>query len=293
MPIVRSLCPSSVYWSGLYSECKLDGEIEACIASCIERIAMPVSVIFTQCDGFVGGVTQSALPGDRDYNQLETCKTRGTYPIVAALCSRRMDRHNILHIPLDDTTFRLGLRAVLESIVKPVWEERKDTVFWRGGASGLDRPSIRTSVTAGLLDHPHTDVRLTKWQGWEESQGISETFFAERADLNEHCKHKYIMIIDGNCIASSHQWVFGSGAVPIMITHPDNEYWFRRHLTPMVNYVPIRYDLSDLKEQIDWLVANDDKAKEIARNAMLLSDTIFAPEYQMSYIDSAIRNIVC
>jgi len=293
MPIVRSSCPSGVYWYGLYSACVLDGAIEAYVNSSIEGTPTPVSVMFTQSDGFVGGVVNCALPGDREYNQLERCKSRGTYPIVAVLCSRGMERHNTLYLPLDDDTFRVGLRAVLESVVKPAWEDRKDIVFWRGGASGLDRPSIRTQVTAALIDHPHTDVRLTKWQGWEESQTIPERMFAERADLNEHCKHKYIMIVDGNCIASSHQWVFGSGAVPIMVTHPENKYWFRSHLKPMVNYVPVKYDLSDLTEQIDWLVANDDKAKEIAINATILSDTIFTPEYQRSYIDSAIREIVC
>lgn len=292
MPIVRSSCPSSVYWFGLHSGCRLNGDIETYIKSSIERTTIPVSVIFTMSDGFVGGFVSYPLPGNREYNLLESCKYPGTYPIVAALCSRGMDRHNILHVPLDDDTFRLGLRKVLDSVVKPAWEDRKDSAFWRGGASGFDRPSIRTSVTAELLDHPHTDVRLTKWSGWEESQAIPETFFSHRADLEEHIRHKYILIIDGNCIASSHQWVFGSGSVPVMITHPDNRYWFRKHLKPMVNYVPIKYDLSDLKEQIDWLVANDDKAKEIASNAMLLSDTIFTPEYQRSYIDESIREIL-
>jgi len=292
MPIVRSSCPSTVYWCGLHSACVLNGDIESYVKSSVERTQTPVSVIFTQSDGFVSSPVNSSLAGDRQYNQLERSKSHGTYPIVAALCSRDMNRHNTLYLPLDDDTFRLGLRTVLESVVKPAWEDRKDTVFWRGGASGFDRPSIRTQVTAALIDHPHTDVRLTKWAGWEESQSIPETFFSDRADLDEHCRHKYIMIVDGNCIASSHQWVFGSGAVPIMVTHPDNEYWFRSHLKPMINYVPVKYDLSDLKEQIDWLVANDDKAKEIARNAMALADTIFTPKYQRFYIDKSIREIV-
>lgn len=292
MPIVRSGCPSRVYWYGQYSACVLDGAIEAYIKSSIERIGLPVSVVFTQSDGFVYGDMDSGLGNDVVYNQLEKSKLPGTYPIVAVLCSRKMDRHNILHIPFDDDTFRLGLGNVLESVGKPAWEDRKDIVFWRGSPSGVVHPSIRRSVVASLIDHPHTDVRLTKWVGWEDGQNIPDGFFSDRADVEEHCKHKYIIIVDGNCVASSHQWVFGSGAVPIMITHPDNEYWFRRHLKPMVNYVPIKYDLSDLKEQIDWLVANDDKAKEIARNAMLLSDTIFTPEYQRSYIDGSIREIL-
>jgi len=105
-------------------------------------------------------------------------------------------------------------------------------------------------------------------------------------------KYKYIFIIDGNCIASAHQWVFGSGSVPIMITHPDNEYWFKDHLIPMINYVPIRYDLSDLTEKLEWLVSHDEEAKKIADAAYELSNTIFTPEYQKTYVDFAIDKIV-
>lgn len=292
MPVVRSGCPSRVYWYGQYSACVLDGAIETYINSCIERTGLPVSVIFTQSDGFVYGDMTSGLGNDIVYNQLEKSKLPGTFPIIAVLCSRKMDRHNILHIPFDDDTFRLGLAKVLESITKPAWEDRKDVVFWRGSPSGVVHPSIRRNVVACLIDHPHTDVRLTKWVGWDDGQDIPDRFFSSRADLDEHCRHKYILVVDGNCVASNHQWVFGSGAVPIMVTHPDNEYWFRSHLKPMVNYVPVRYDLSDLKEQIDWLVANDDKAKEIAKQAVLLSDTIFTPEYQRAYIDAELSRVL-
>ena len=90
--------------------------------------------------------------------------------------------------------------------------------------------------------------------------------------------------MDGACIASNHQWVFGSGSVPVMVTHPDNEYWFREYLVPMVNYVPIKYDLSNLIEQLEWLVSHDDEARSIAVAAKELSIRIFAPAFQREYI---------
>jgi len=123
-------------------------------------------------------------------------------------------------------------------------------------------------------------------RGYPENDiGFAPEYFAPRCDLGEHFRYKYILIVDGNCIASNHQWVFGSGSVPVMVTHPDNDYWFKRYLIPMVNYVPIKYDLSDLAERIDWLVANDVQAHEIANNARRLASTIFTPEFQRSYID--------
>jgi spore maturation protein CgeB len=52
----------------------------------------------------------------------------------------------------------------------------------------------------------------------------------------------------------------------------------------MVHYVPIQYDLSDLKEKIEWLVMNDDKAKEIATNAMEFARTVLSAEFQHGYL---------
>jgi hypothetical protein len=197
----------------------------------------------------------------------------------------------LLLLPFDDDTFRLGLHKILSNIPLPKWEQRKNIVFWRGGCSGYDRPSLRMKVTNILYGNKFADVRITKWGNWERGQPIPKEQFGDRCGLDKHVLHKYILIIDGNCIASSHQWVFGSGSVPIMITHPSNNYWFKKYIKPMINYVPIEYDLSDLEDKIKWLVDNDDKAKEIATNALKLSNEIFSPEFQRKYIDEELLRI--
>jgi hypothetical protein len=110
--------------------------------------------------------------------------------------------------------------------------------------------------------------------------------------IEQHFAYKYILIVDGNVIASSHQWVFGSGSVPIMVTHPGNGYWFQKYLEPMKNYVPVSYDLSDLDEKIEWLVAHDVEAREIADNALRLARTVLSSEFQKKYIDDEVQRIV-
>jgi spore maturation protein CgeB len=102
-------------------------------------------------------------------------------------------------------------------------------------------------------------------------------------------KNKYILVLDGNCIASSHQWVFASGSVPIMVTHPDNNYWFKKYLKPGVHYVSVKYDLSDLREKIEWLVNNDAEAKQIANNAMEFAKTVLSSEFQHGHLVKEIR----
>jgi hypothetical protein len=300
---VVSISPDSNYWDGAYSRCHVGNAIESYVRESIRRLGVPITVILSKSDGFIsrryydqtqtGELNQHVTPSETVFLRLEALRMPATYPIVAALCSRGVERSNMLYLPLDDNTFVDGLEEVLRPIPSPAWEDRKPIVYWRGGSSGcgLERPSLRVRVASALYGHPGTDVRITPWGNWENEHDIPPYLFAPRCGLEEHFQAKYILIVDGNLIASNHQWVFGSGAVPIMITHPDNEYWFKQFLEPMVNYVPIKYDLSDLKPTLDWLRTHDAEAKAIAENALAFSRRVFSPQFQRAYLDDTIASI--
>lgn len=302
--IVRVPPNVPLYWRGGYSECNVGSAIEQYVSQSVRRYP-GVSAVFTQSDGLIGqeefdrfstelGHTNTGnTPAGTEYAKLESSAALETKPLVAMLCTRQFHRSNLLLLPLDDDTFNRGLAAVLSPFPRPDWESRKPLAFWRGGSSGCDRPMLRHRVLDVLHDHPAADVAFTPG-GWPANDAlIPKSYFKDsRCDLGEHMKYKYIFIIDGNCIASAHQWVFGSGSVPIMITHPDNDYWFKPYLQPMVNYVPIKYDLSDLTEKLEWLVTHDSKAKAIAAAAQHLADTIFTPEFQKAYVDFAVDRIM-
>ena len=289
-----------LYWRGGFSECNVGSVLEQYTTQSVRRYP-GVSAVFTQSDGLIGeeefsrfsselGHTNTGnTPAATEYSRLESHARKDTKPLVCMLCTRQFSRSNLLLLPLDDDTFNRGLTAVLSPYPKPAWDDRKRIGFWRGGSSGCDRPMLRHRVLDVLHDHPAADVAFTPG-GWPANDALipASYFKNSRSDLAEHMQYKYIFIIDGNCIASAHQWVFGSGSVPIMITHPDNDYWFKPYLQPMVNYVPIKYDLSDLVEKLEWLATHDDSAKTIADNAQHLANTIFTPEFQKAYVDFAV-----
>ena len=260
------------YWDGGYSKVVPGGHIETYLIDCLKD--EDCSLMIANSDGIDSYETYMK------FNKSLTRKNK----IIGALCTRTFKQfENILLLPLDDNIFNKGLSAVLMNVPYPDWNSRIPKLFWRGGASG-GYPSARTATVELLHNYEHADVKLTHWGNWEHDKPIPEDHFGDRCGLDKHFLYKYILILDGNIIASNHQWVFGSGAVPIMITHPLNAYWFKRYLKPMENYVPTNYDLSDLKEKIEWLKHNDDKAKTIMEEAMKLSKEIFTPEFQRQYI---------
>jgi hypothetical protein len=274
------------YWHGDYSGMFIRGNIENYVFNFIknysDRNNKKISLLIPFSDG---------IKKEEEYSNIIKRINNNNIKIIGVLCTRNIFKSNILYLPLDDDTFSNGLKHVLKDVPKVSWDDKKSVVFWRGGTSG-GYPSIRINTVYSLHNYPNTDVKLTYWGDWQKNMPIPNCCFGDRCNLDKHFQYKYIMIIDGNCIASNHQWVFGSGSVPIMITHPDNNWWFKEYLKPMENYVPIHYDLSDLKEKIDWLINNDFEAKKIMENAMILSEKYFSHEGQCEYLNNNILNII-
>lgn len=301
--IVRVPEQISVYWSGKYSDFRPNGYIETFVKNL--NIHRATSFLFFQNDGImsdrnfneiISSTTESriVIVPDSSCKIIESYAKPNTFRIVCGLCTRGTTKQNVLLLPLDDEIFEYGLSCIFKDINMIAWENRKSKLFWRGNASGFDRPSIREKLVKQLFDNAYSDIRFSFFRdnGVYANTKIDKKYIVEtRSELQDHLEYKYLLIIDGNCIASNHQWVFGSGSVPVMVTHPENNWWFKHFLKPMENYVPINYDLSDLEEKLEWLVKNDDKAKQITENAMKLSQEIFTSEYQKKYIKSEIQRI--
>lgn len=270
--ILRIPAHVDVYWYGELSKCYPNGPIDKYVASVVNGRKQ---VVFQQSDGLT--VNSQQVPDT----------------ITAALCTRGFMRKDILLLPLDDETFEDGLVHTLSKYRRIPWEDKLPKAFWRGGTSGYEDTTPRMRAIDTLFSNPNADVRFTRGASDVSDARISPEKFAPcRVSIEDHLYYKYILIVDGNVIASSHQWVFGSGSVPIMVTHPDNHYWFERFLQPMKNYVPIAYDLSDLNEKLEWLVTHDTEAKQIVDNAMYLATTLFSSEFQKAYIRNEVERIL-
>jgi hypothetical protein len=282
-------------WANTFSMCYLDGPIVRAAKQIISGLEKPITFVLPMSDGFSNEPDKGiARKGREEFES--NIKEPDT--IVGILCTRNFSDPRAFLMPLDDESFIKGVVEVVASRTKlPKWEDRKPIVYWRGCLSGGYAPTTRTRVVWELYDYPSADVKLTRAHNMDpEHQGrlIYEDdtrFYDETRGLSEHVKHKYILILDGNCIASAHQWVFASGSVPIMVTHPGNDYWFKKYLKPGFHYVPVQYDLSDLREKIEWLISNDIAAKKIANNAMEFAKTILSSEFQHGYLMREINRV--
>ena len=159
------------------------------------------------------------------------------------------------------------------------WEDKIDKAVFRGTGTGYGttpEDNMRIKLAVMGQSNPDLDVGLTGFNRKVKKtiNGPLKIFNPKKYNLQkaefmsfeEQMKHKYIIHIDGHVAAFRLAKELNSGSV---ILKQDSEYkmWYSDLLEPYKHYVPIKRDLSDLEQQIQWCRDNTSKCIEIIRNA--------------------------
>lgn len=169
------------------------------------------------------------------------------------------------------------------------WKTRKPTAIFRGTSTGCGvtidtnmrlKAAYISSVTPVTDEGLLLDAGITKWQlrprklkGEKYLQTIDVPFVNKNGinlvpfmSLAEQATYKYLIHLDGHVSAFRLSLELSMGCC-ILIADSKYRLWFRNMLKPMVHYIPIKSDLSDLVDKIKWCRNNDKKCKEISKNA--------------------------
>ena len=104
----------------------------------------------------------------------------------------------------------------------------------------------------------------------------------------EMLQYKYHAIIDGvTCTFPALQWKLLSGSLCFKQESDDIQYYYDE-LIPWKHYVPLKRDLSDLKERILWAKSHDSEAEQIAKNGKEFVLTHLMPEHILLYCYKAL-----
>jgi len=103
---------------------------------------------------------------------------------------------------------------------------------------------------------PQQEKRLRE-EGLFEPDRIHERLWLDR---------KYALDIDGNSNAWSNLFIrLLFGCCVIKVSSPKGfRQWYYDRIEPWKHYVPVKSDLSDLVDQIDWCRGHEDACSEIA-----------------------------
>merc|ERR1711916_246152 len=105
-----------------------------------------------------------------------------------------------------------------------------------------------------------------------------------RKDIDDQCKFKYIIHVDGHVSAYRLGKELSSGSTLLKVDSLFNyKLWFTNHLIPNYHYLPIKTDMSNIKSAIISCKKNDDVCKKIADNSKELFHKINNRKYISLY----------
>jgi len=163
------------------------------------------------------------------------------------------------------------------------WSARRDTIVWRGSTTGHGRIASRdmrpdngelmqrTRLCLALKAVPDTDARFaTLIQSTEPERDRRRLAGAGLAgghvDPMTWLVRKFAIDIDGNSNAWSNLFTrLIAGCCVIKVASPlGYRQWYYGELEPGRHFVPVRADLSDLAERIEWCRVHDRECAQIA-----------------------------
>jgi Glycosyl transferase family 90 len=101
---------------------------------------------------------------------------------------------------------------------------------------------------------------------------------------------KYIINVSGHVRAHRLSAEFSYGSV-ILIVGGRYKLWFEKSIKEWVHYVPVKEDLSDLIQQIDWCEANDTECRKIALAARQFYEKYLSREAVLDYLETLTCNL--
>jgi hypothetical protein len=161
------------------------------------------------------------------------------------------------------------------------WEDKKNIAVFRGTTTGEgttidNNPRLKLASLDGKIKN--LDAGITKWNTRcrkEFGQKFLTTIEPQKLGLTlkgflspeEQSKYKYIINVDGHVTAYRLSLELSMGSV-ILLRRSKYKIWYTDNLIEFEHFVPLKEDLSDLQEKINWCIENDEKCKEIAQNAL-------------------------
>ncbi|KAM9830148.1 protein O-glucosyltransferase 1 isoform 3-T3 [Syngnathus typhle] len=144
------------------------------------------------------------------------------------------------------------------------WQKKESKGFFRGSRTSPERdPLILLSREMPEL----VDAEYTKNQAWKSDKDTLGRPPAKEIPLVEHCKYKYLFNFRGVAASFRFKHLFLCGS---LVFHVGDEWqeFFYPQLKPWVHYIPVKQDLSDVRELLQFVKDNDSVAQEIAFRGM-------------------------
>lgn len=141
------------------------------------------------------------------------------------------------------------------------WEKKYNKGFFRGSRTSSERDPL---IILSRKEPDLVDAQYTKNQAWRSKEDTLGADPATEISLEEHCDHKYLFNFRGVAASFRFKHLFLCDSVVFHVGDDWLEFFYPA-MKPWVHYIPVRQDLKDVKELLQFAQENDDVVHEIAK----------------------------
>ncbi|KAJ7190231.1 glycosyl transferase family 90-domain-containing protein [Mycena pura] len=158
------------------------------------------------------------------------------------------------------------------------WNDKKPQLYWRGSSNGghiiHDNYHKFSRFRLIKISQSHPDLIDAKITAFYDSHSIIEEYDigGERSPREEVYQYKYLLDVDGNTFSGRYLGLLRSGSLIFKATA--FEEYFNDWLRPYQHYIPVKIDLSDLVEKVEWAIAHEDEARRIQETGMQFAQRV-------------------
>lgn len=183
------------------------------------------------------------------------------------------------------------------------WRDRSRRISWRGGLNGRGETDVAQFAPDQLVQRlnlallgpvlPDADIKLVRNPDDIRSVTKEASLYGEFVPETNWLNDRYAIDIDGwtnswsNFLVRLH---YGCCVLKIESRYGYRQWYYDR-IKPWDHFVPVRADLADLAEKIDWVRSNESTAEEIAMRGQAFARTMTF-ESEMAWAASAIQKRV-
>ncbi|XP_069869643.1 protein O-glucosyltransferase 3 [Dipodomys merriami] len=165
----------------------------------------------------------------------------------------------------------------------PSWINKTEKAFFRGRDSREERLQL---VQLSKENPQLVDAGITGYFFFQEKE--KELGKAKLMGFFDFFKYKYQVNVDGTVAAYRFPYLMLGDSLVLKQDSPYYEHFYTE-LQPWKHYVPVKRNLSDLLEKIQWAKDNDEEAEKIARAGQAATRELLQPHRLYCYYYSVLQ----
>jgi hypothetical protein len=176
------------------------------------------------------------------------------------------------------------------------WSSKVGRGFWRGSTTGeglffpafVSNPRVKlvtfSAVHPDLVDAAFTGFHPECEKGVVHQLKRRGYCVSHPSPISAHMEYKYNILVDG-FTSPWPRYFWGMHGTSVLLKQSSELVgWFDSKLSPWEHYIPLANDLSDLASVIEQARDDDQRAENIARNAILFSEEYLTDQAITEYV---------